>query len=293
MTRRDKMTRARVGSKAVSKMMPFPLLGSGATALLILISCLMIITSAIKPQLVHGMRTAVYDFASPVLSVVSIPMQTAALFVRDVSGLAAMQSENMRLRDENIRLREWHQAALLLQAENKSLRDLMNVKLQPQYDYISARILSDTGRTFAKSVLVNAGKVDGVEKGQAVITSGGVVGRIIEAGNNTARILLITDMNSRVPVLVENSRQHAIFAGTNSDTGRLLHLPAGTELAEGTRIMTSGRGGIFPFGLPVGVIVKDENGMMGVKPNADFLRMIHVRVIDKPYDPYLLEGGYN
>ncbi len=231
--------------------------------------------------------------AAPVLEVVTLPMQTAALFVRDVSGLAALQSENARLKEENSRLREWHQTALLLEAENKSLRELLHVKLEPQNKYISARILSDAGSTFAQSLLVAAGSTDGVKKGQAVLASNGVIGRVIEVGKSVSRILLISDINSRVPVLVENSRLHAIFAGTNGGEGRLIHLPQDSNVTEGARIVTSGHGGVFPYGLPVGVAYIDENGQPMVKPFVDFKRMVHVRIVDRPEDIYLREGALN
>src|SRR5262245_30718707 len=173
----------------------------------------------------EGLRAGAADTFAPVLSAIGQPVQEAAIFVRNVSGLTQLQAENLRLQQENQRLREWYQTALVLEAENKSLRDLMNIRLDPQNSYITARVLADSGNTFVKSLLVSAGSNEGVKKGQAVISGDGVIGRIVEVGKNTARVLLLTDMNSRVPVLVENSRQHAILAGENEQAPILAHLP--------------------------------------------------------------------
>ena len=246
-----------------------------------------------NPQSMTGLRTGVADIFAPVLSIVSKPVQEAAVFVRNISGLAELQAENMRLEKENMRLREWYQTAMVMEAENKSLRELLNVKLDPQNTYITARILADPGHSFVKSLLVSAGAQDGVRKGQAVVSGDGVVGRVLEAGNSTARVLLVTDINSRVPVLVENSRQHAILAGQNDPRPVLEHLPPDTEIEEGARIITSGYGGIFPQGLPVGRVVYDAGNKPQVELFADFDRMIHVRVVNRPEDPNLHEGSLN
>jgi rod shape-determining protein MreC len=181
----------------------------------------------------------------------------------------------------------------MLEAENKSLKELLNVKIEPKNHYITARILADSASPFAKSILVAAGTKDGVRKGQAVISGEGLVGRVVEAGVHASRVLLITDMNSRVPVLVQDSRQHAIFAGDNAQKGVLVHLPLDSEVRDGARIVTSGQGGIFPVGLPVGVVRKNAVGNAEVEPFADFTRMVHVRIVQSPEDPNLREGALN
>lgn len=268
-----------------------PLSLAGGPIALVFIALVMVFISSANPQGVSGPRALITDIFAPVLEIVSKPVQDAAVFVRNVSGLAELQAENMRLETENARLREWYQAAMVLEAENKSLRELLNVKLDPQNTYITARVLADSGQTFVKSVLVSAGEKDGVRKGQAVVSGDGVVGRVVEAGNGASRVLLITDINSRVPVLVENSRLHAILAGQNDQKPALAHLPPNSTVEAGARIITSGHGGIFPQGLPVGRVVLDDNGVPQVELFADFDRMVHVRIVNRPEDPYLRAGG--
>ncbi len=291
MKRRTKKIRGELGAKAFAGVALPPLFSAGGTGgLLILLSVCLLAISTFQPQMLSGLRVGAADMAAPVLNVVSTPLQKAAIFVRDVTGLAAIQAENARLMEENIKLREWYQTALLLEAENKSLRELMNVKLEAPHTYITARILSDSANTFAKSLLVSAGNADGVRKGQAVIAADGLIGRVVEAGQRTARVLLITDMNSRVPVLVEGSRQHAIFAGKNEHTGTLVHLPPESKISKGARVVTSGVGGVFPVGLPIGVVSSVEDKIL-IEPFANFNRLMHVRIVNKPADPNLRSGG--
>lgn len=278
--------------RGFSRILSVPVAGVGsASGFLVFVAFGILVVSTVSPRSVEGFRAGAADVFAPALNAVAAPLQKAALFVRNVSGLAELQAENARLAEENARLREWYQTALLLEAENKSLHELLNVKVEQKSPAVTARIISDNGSTFARSMLVAAGSRDGVRKGQAVVSGEGLAGRTVEVGERVSRVLLINDMNSRVPVLIENSRQHAIFSGNNGQEGLLTHLPADREVEVGARIVTSGQGGIFPAGLPVGMVSRVESGRIEVTPFADFSRMIHVRIVDRPDDPNLYEGA--
>lgn len=269
-----------------------PLLGGALTSIVLVgVSAAMLIWSGFQPGAMGGMRSGAVDFFAPVLQTVSKPLQDTASFVRDVTGIAALQAENAHLKSENERLRDWYQAAQSLEAENKSLRDLLNVQLEPQNTYITTRVIGDGGSTFVKNLLLSGGASDGIIKNQAVLSGEGLVGRIIEAGEKSSRVLLLTDINSRVPVLIEDSRQHAILAGANDDLPVLIHMPPDSEITEGARVITSGQGGMFPAGLPVGRVMKSENGKVQIKLYADMDRLVHVRVVNVPEDPYFRSGA--
>lgn len=254
---------------------------------------LLFVVSFAAPNSVSGIRMSVSDTLAPMFGAITKPVVQAANVVRNVSGLGDLQAENIRLAQENLRLKEWYQTALLLESENKSLRDLLNVKVEPHYKTITARVLADSGSAFAKSMLISAGRADGVQKGQAVMAGEGLIGRVIETGEQTSRILMITDINSRVPVLVEDTRQHAIMAGHNQSKTYLLHLPQDSDVKEGARIITSGHGGLFPHGLAIGRVKRNETGAIEVSTFADFERIVHVRILDKSADPNLLPAGSN
>ena len=277
-------------AQSITALLP---VGGVSSFALIGIGFLIFLFSIVSPQSVSGIRMSVTDTVAPILNSVAKPIVYASDFVRNASGLGDLQAENIRLKQENIRLKEWYQTALLLEAENKSLRELLNVKLEPHYKTITARTLSDASNAFAKSILISAGSEDGVQKGQAVMAGEGLIGRVIETGEKTSRVLLITDINSRVPVLVEDTRQHAILAGRNENIAELVHLPPDSDINADVRIITSGHGGMFPHGLAIGKVAKGENGETIVMPFAAFDRLVHVRVIDKSADPNLLPAGAN
>lgn len=279
-------------SKVHVQFSPFQFIGSGhASVIFMLAATLLLTVSFVRPGVFGGIRNSVSDIASPVLIVLSEPFHQVASFTNSVTGLSELRAENAQLREENVRLREWYQTALMLESENQSLHALLNVKPDPTHRFITARVIGDSGNAFVKSAIVSAGQTDNVQKGQAVLSGDGLVGRIIEAGNNSARVLLLTDVNSHVPVMVEGSRQKAILTGLNTDLPLLKYLPADFDIKQGARIITSGNGGMFMPGLPIGTVQIGEDGQPYVKPYADISRVTHVRIVDYPEDPNLIEGG--
>jgi rod shape-determining protein MreC len=246
--------------------------------------------SALRPASLQAIRTGTADIFTPVLAAFQRPVQAAADYVRAVSGLAELQEENARLRSENLRLREWYRTALVLQNENQSLQNILKLDPGPVHSFVTARIVADSGNTYFKSLLVLSGGDQNVSKGEAVLSGDGLVGRIIEAGDHAARVLLLTDINSRIPVIVQSGGERAILGGSNDDLPVLDHLPLGTALEAGTKVITSGDGGLFPYGLPVGEVVKNADGSFAVRPYAALDRLTFVRILSKGNEPDLTSG---
>ncbi len=268
----------------------FYLGGRSTTVFLMIMASILLLVSFIRPQSTEGLRTNTADLFLPLFAAVSQPFQTAVDVIGDVSGVAQMRAEIAQLQSENARLREWYQTALMLQSENQSLQALLNLKIEPQHRFVTTRVVADSGNSYVKSFLIAAGADDRVQKGHAVLAENGIIGRIIEAGRHSARVLLITDMNSRVPILIEGSRQKAIMSGDNTDLPVLMHLPPDTQMEAGARVVTSGHGGGFPHGLPIGRVEKGANGEYFVRPFVDMNRVTYVRILDVPQNPNLRRG---
>jgi rod shape-determining protein MreC len=251
-----------------------------ALPMLVLASAVMILLGKADTLLFDRMRIAVGDAVAPVMDVLSRPAAAVDNGIAQVKSLMALQSENVRLQDENARLLRWQQTALNLAAENERLRQLLNLAPDPAQTYVTARVIANSGGSWKFSVLVNAGQREGIARGQAAITGEGLVGRIAEVGERASRVLLLTDLNSHIPVLVESSRERAVLAGDNSEQPRLLYLPARSQIRVGDRITTSGHGGIFPPGVPVGVVASIDNGIVRIEPYAELSRLDFVRIVD-------------
>lgn len=225
-------------------------------------------------------RTKLADLLVPVYAVLAEPARSIRDVVEEAHELVNLRTENARLREENIRLRQWHDAALRLDAEVAQLRDQLGFVPEARGTFRSAKVVADAGGAYARAVLIGIGPATPVARGQVAVDAGGLVGRITDVGSRSARILLITDLNSRVPVMVERTRATAILTGTNGPRPRLAHWLDGSEPPRpGDRIVTAAQANAFPPGLPVGVVVEGRGGLE-IAPFADLDRLELVRVFD-------------
>ncbi len=241
-----------------------------------------------RPSL-DRLQQSVFDFASPVVNLAQKPFDSLQARLASLASWTSIQKDNDSLRAENEKLKEWYQAALMLQSENKALRDLLHVDRESAHNFITTRVIADGSSTYAKSLVIEGGKDAGVIKGQGVISREGLIGRVIEAGTRTSRVLLLQDINSRIPVTVEGTNQRAILAGNNAALPLLDHVAADNQITSGQRVITSGLGGLFPFGIPVGETQVNKDGTIAVKLYAAPERAQHVQIVDYGIKPLLAD----
>ena len=245
-----------------------------ALVLLVLAAFVAMLIGKADSVLVEKARVLALDLASPALEAIARPVAAANRAIADLK-------EFTSLREENSRLLAWQTAARRLENENARLRELAHFREGPEAAYITARVVGDSVSAYVRGALLNVGRKAGVRPGQAVLTGVGLAGRIAEVGENSARVLFVTDVNSRLPVQVERTREGAILVGNNSALLRLTLLQGMAGVQPGDRIVTSGSGGSFPVGIPVGEVVHGgKEGSIRVRPFADFSRLEFVRVVD-------------
>jgi rod shape-determining protein MreC len=231
--------------------------------------------------LFDSVRTTVSDAVAPVLDAVSRPLAAVGGVVDRVRMIVTTYHENARLQSENERLLQWQQTALNLAADNQQLRGLLKAIPDNAVSYVTARVIANSGGAYVRMILINAGTEDRVARGQAAMTGEGLVGRLTEVGERAARVLLITDLNSRIPVTIESGTHvNAVMAGDNSERPRLLYLPSSDAVKVGDRIVTSGEGGVFPPGLPVGVVGAIDAVGPRVEPYVELSQVGYVLVVD-------------
>ncbi len=220
------------------------------------------------------------DGIGPFLYAVSSPIETARETAADVKSYFALKAQVEALRLENQALQDWEQQARDLQAENASLRELLRMTPNPRLSFISAPVVADASSGFVRGVIALAGVQDGVTKGQAAMVGNGMVGRVQDVGNRVSRVMLLTDINSRLPVLIERTRDQAILAGNNSERPEVSYLSRDADVKVGDHVVTSGVGGAFPAGLPVGEVADISDGKVYVQPFADLGRLEFIRMVD-------------
>ncbi|WP_290977700.1 rod shape-determining protein MreC [Ferrovibrio sp.] len=239
----------------------------------------LILLSRIDRPAVERVRAITADIFEPMLTAVSQPIAFIGNIVGTIDDLIFAHEENVRLRTENARLLQWQDVARRLEQDNASLRRLLAAGPDLGHSFVTGRVIADGGGLFVRTALINIGSKDGVKKGQATIGEGGYVGRVAEVGQRAARILLLTDLNSRLPVMIQETGHRAVLAGDNSPQPKLEYLHAGAKPQVGQMVVTSGDGGQFPVGIPVGEIVAVGEGNVRLRPFVELGRLDFLRVV--------------
>lgn len=249
-------------------------------AFLLLLACAvgLVLLSRIDRPVVERARTLVADVFEPILSAAAQPVGVVNAAIGWVDDILFVHEENFRLRTENARLLQWQEVARRLEQDNASMRRLLAAGPDLSNRFVTGRVIADGGGSFVRTALLNIGAKDGVKKGQAVIGEGGYVGRVAEVGYRASRILLLTDLNSRLPVMLQEGGHRAVLTGDNSPFPRLEYLSGAAKPAVGMHVVTSGDGGQFPAGIPVAEIVSIDGGVR-VRPLVDLGRLDFLRVM--------------
>jgi rod shape-determining protein MreC len=226
------------------------------------------------------LRVALDDAMAPIYGAIAGPVEQARNSIGWVRDLFDVQAENARLRAENARLLRWQHVAEGLALRDSELEAQLHWMPAPPASFVTAPIVDDTGGLYAHAVLVALQTGHTVRKGDVALDGGGLVGRVTEVGARSARVLLITDLNSRVPVMLVDSHAPAMMVGDNSTMPHLMFWPQGTVPREGERVVTSAAGGVFPADLPVGTVHYSTAHVAEVLPDARLDRLDIIRLFD-------------
>ena len=260
------------------------LISAVVSGIVVTIALVLLFLSRADPELGGRARGAALDIVAPVWSVIRAPFDWLSDVGDTIGDYVGTVPHNRILTAELAAARQELEHKDVLQAENVALRKLLKV-VEPHQRLIAvARIAGSSTGSYARTAMLSAGHDDGVFAGQPVRGDSGLLGRIVEVGSHAARILLLTDPNSRVPVLIVRTGQPALAVGAN---GRLLEvrdrLGAEAPLLVGDRLVTSGAGGIFAPQIPVAVIVDGSREPPLAEPYANPATLTHVAI----YAPYL------
>jgi rod shape-determining protein MreC len=219
------------------------------------LSLSLLIADQNQVRVIKDIRIYLMNLSAPVIRQTSLGVDWVESTAGNLKGILNAHALNKRLMQENHALRKWQEVAYRLSAENKSLKQQLSIVEEEASPMLTARVITYPSGLLTQTLLLNAGSRNGVKKDQPVIAENAVLGRIVEVAETTSRVLLITDLSSRIPVVFESSRTQAILSGTNSSLPKLTHFQSDEIVKQGERVITSGKGGIFPYGLLLGTIV--------------------------------------
>ncbi len=234
--------------------------------------------SRIEHPAVQNGRRLLSELVSPGLQAVAVPLAPLRRLGRQMIASATAVEDMERLREENQKLKGWEARAKELERRLADLGTLARVVDEPGIEFVTGRVIADAKGPFARSVMLNAGREQGLKGGHPVVSGDGLIGRVLETGPRSARVLLLTDLNSRIPVMIGDTGTRAIMIGDNSPLPKLAHLPENPRFNTGDEVVTSGVGGLFPRGMRIGVVV-DDDGTARVKLHARLDELDHVSVL--------------
>lgn len=229
---------------------------------------------------VEKARIVFNEILAPVEAFLAKPAKTVSDLIEGFHSLVFMRRENVKLREENKELIDLRSKAERLRFQNEELSRLLKYVPPPEATFVSAQVIADAGNAFAQSLIAFAGTDEGVSKGDVVLSGEGVVGRIAFAGDEASRVLLLTDINSRIPVRLSPSDIPAILSGDNSEYPQLIFLPRNVKVSVGDKVVTSGTAGVFPSDLPVGTVHSVADGVVKVKLFSNRNRLEIVRIVN-------------
>ena len=248
--------------------------------ILFVVAFLSIFLTRVDSLIVSAVDKVIIDATGPIMQVIEFPARAIHRVYTYFYDISHIYADNQQLRSENKQMMILQNKVRTLEVENQLLSRLLNYIPPAEATFVSAQIIAESGDNFTHLLLVYIGDST-VEKGQVVVGEESVIGRVDTVGNKYAKIILITDINSKIPVVVERTRARGILSGNNTAMPQLIFTRSNADIQAGDLIVTSGVGGIFPAGLPIGFVNTVHNdGTVDVEPIADISRLEYVRIVD-------------
>lgn len=261
-------------------------------ALLFLCSVMLILLSKVNNPAVDKIDRAILKITGPVMQAVEYPARIVHRAYTYLYDISRIYIDNRELRAENKQLLILQNKVRSLEVENQLLSRLLNYIPPAEANFISAKIIAEAGDNFTHILFVYIGD-EAVRKGQIVLGDESVIGRIDTVSGKYAKVILVTDINSKIPVVVERTRVRGILSGDNTQMPELIFTRSTADIQEGDIIVTSGVGGMFPAGLPLGFVSMIKGNDIRVETMADLSRIEYVRIVDYGLTPDEVEGLEN
>jgi rod shape-determining protein MreC len=232
-----------------------------------------------RPGAYDGARHAIDQVSAPVGGVLSAPVRWADGVAGGIGDYFNAADQNHRLRAEVAQAQGWRDQLEALQVENARLRAVLGIRTDPPLPHVAAETIADAHGPFANTRIADAGRDKGVTEGNPVLSEHGLVGRVVGVSDHVSRVLLLTDIESHTPVMLVRTNGRAILSGDGGQAPKLDFVRSAQTIHEGDRVLTSGDGGVFPRGLPVGTVVKGADGNWRVALDSDAAPIDYVQIL--------------
>ena len=222
---------------------------------LVILSCILIFLETVDSKPLNSIRSFIKDTIYRGAIVASYPGESFSNASNFFKSHINVYKNYNSLKEEYKKLKSEIIETDFLELENKQLRKLIEEQVDLQFDLVSSRVMLDEQSPYLNSFIINAGSNKDIINGMAVLDGENFIGRIVDVNFFSSRVLLTTDLNSNIPVIVEPSGYHAILNGRGSELPTLEYLPEDHKIEYGNKVYTSGKEGIFSPGLPIGKVL--------------------------------------
>jgi rod shape-determining protein MreC len=226
------------------------------TPLFALLCLVLIVTSKFNSKFTDALSMKVVESSLPIARVVSMPLNLMVGMVVNFQELVDAKNKNIMLMKENEQLKSLYIKSLNIHQENKQLKEILKYVGLRSTKFLVARLIAHPYQTYSRNVFIDSGVNVGVKEGDIVTGNNALIGRVEQVSDNKSRVLLATDINSRIPVIVSGARTKGILAGNNSNVMEILYLEKSHHITIGDMVFTSGDGDALPPGLLIGVVTK-------------------------------------
>lgn len=291
----------RLEGHVISPVKPLFIRGPSALVRMVLVSMLSVVLMTADHRAAHleSVRAALSTLVYPLQYAVHLPIRAGAWVAENLSSRTDLIAENDRLKIERLRLEARLEKLAELEAENRRLRTLLNSTVKTGEKVLIAELLSVDMNPFSRRIVLNKGRRDGVYSGQSLVDSRGVMGQVVSVGPFSSTALLITDPSHALPVQIHRTGLRAVATGSGApDSVTLSHIPNNADIRVGDLLVTSGLGGRFPHGYPVGRVtrVQRDSGHpfanVDVEPSARLERNREVLLLWSQGRGALLDSSY-
>jgi len=244
---------------------------------LLVLSVFLIFVETFDLKAIKYTRSIIKDLIYRGSVLVNMPGEIYSNTSRFISSHFQVYEQNKGLKSEVAKLNQELVQKEYLVSENKSLKEIIQTKVSKDYELVTAKVILDKDSPFLKSVVISKGLNAGIKKGMPVLHEQNLIGKIVEVNFFSARVLLLEDLNSRIPVVIVPENYHSIMIGRANDLPSLQFLPEENELISGEKIYTSGKDGVIQAGIPVGqVFIEDNDYKVKLFSNSTQINFVNV-----------------
>lgn len=234
---------------------------------------------AIEP-VVTTVRLWMANALAPVIRLTEAPLQMVSSAMEMVTSNQTLQDENVALQLKNQYLQRQQAQFQQLMAENQQLRKALSLQAAQEQFHSAARVTGHSYNGASSHLIVSSQASEKIKKNNPVLSvEGYLVGRVVSTSVSDARVMPLVNINSHIPVQMEETREHAILKGDQSLGLRLTHLEKASPVKVGTKLVTSGVGGVFPAGIPVAVVTEVEGDQIKATPYIEMKKLDYVVVL--------------